>query len=534
MVARPRGPPLGFGLWHCSAHWNSCLLQICSRPLTSVGLNRPCRLAACRAAVCVTYWANRLQPLPAGAPNLFVTLNPIHPPAGERSGLSEQLLLVSLPSGMDLHSLLLRLPLPQARGSLFWGLRTGRQVVALQFVRTRCPAEPSVPLQHISSVVPHAARAALTRPCRSGQGVPPPHAGPPRVQLCLGQGAARAAGRAGAPNWEKPLFLVGQPSSWGVAPLDLRSALLFCLRALRRSLGSQRHCCSPTACHPPSPSPSPSPSPGHPQGQGGVYLAGAWCGYGFHEDGIRSAVEVVKAMGERPPAWRTPRHAPLRLPCCADHAQAAAPPECASPAFSAVPAGWQCEESPHHHPPHPHAHTHAHARTTATTTICFPSVEEACREPVSAMLVFLGAELGTPCAARAGGDIPWVPRSVSPKIPLLDRAAIALFDKFARAAIRTGRLRLILPSGEELVYGDASKTAAPVPKGRLFARWGQRASGIRGSRRWSVAAAGTTFMILSCLPTCMHACTHAGAMQAAVLRCRVAFLQARSGGVGPR
>jgi len=33
--------------------------------------------------VCVTYWANRLQPLPPGAPNLFVTLNPIHPPAGE-------------------------------------------------------------------------------------------------------------------------------------------------------------------------------------------------------------------------------------------------------------------------------------------------------------------------------------------------------------------------------------------------------------------------------------------------------------------
>jgi predicted NAD/FAD-binding protein len=32
--------------------------------------------------VCVSYWANRLQPLPADAPNLFVTLNPIHPPAG--------------------------------------------------------------------------------------------------------------------------------------------------------------------------------------------------------------------------------------------------------------------------------------------------------------------------------------------------------------------------------------------------------------------------------------------------------------------
>ncbi|GLC46603.1 hypothetical protein PLESTB_001222700 [Pleodorina starrii] len=32
------------------------------------------------AAVCVTYWANRLQEFPPGAPNLFVTLNPPQPP----------------------------------------------------------------------------------------------------------------------------------------------------------------------------------------------------------------------------------------------------------------------------------------------------------------------------------------------------------------------------------------------------------------------------------------------------------------------
>lgn len=34
------------------------------------------------------------------------------------------------------------------------------------------------------------------------------------------------------------------------------------------------------------------------QGEGGVYFAGAWCGYGFHEDGIRAAVTAVEAMGE--------------------------------------------------------------------------------------------------------------------------------------------------------------------------------------------------------------------------------------------
>ena len=54
---------------------------------------------------------------------------------------------------------------------------------------------------------------------------------------------------------------------------------------------------------------------------------------------------------------------------------------------------------------------------------------------------------------------------MSPKIPWLDRAALALFDKFARSAIKTGRLRFVLPNGEELCYGDAGATAAPVPKG---------------------------------------------------------------------
>lgn len=37
----------------------------------------------CSKAVCCTYWANRLQTFPAGAPNLFVTLNPTHTPAPE-------------------------------------------------------------------------------------------------------------------------------------------------------------------------------------------------------------------------------------------------------------------------------------------------------------------------------------------------------------------------------------------------------------------------------------------------------------------
>ena len=109
------------------------------------------------------------------------------------------------------------------------------------------------------------------------------------------------------------------------------------------------------------------------QGAGGLYLAGAWCGYGFHEDGIASAVQAVQAM-------------------------------------------------------------------------------------------------------PGGCTIPWVPRSVSPKIGWLDRAAIAAFDRFARAAITTGRLRFVLPSGAELCYGSAASTAAPVPTGErsVASVWGPR------------------------------------------------------------
>jgi cyclopropane-fatty-acyl-phospholipid synthase len=96
------------------------------------------------------------------------------------------------------------------------------------------------------------------------------------------------------------------------------------------------------------------------QGRGGLYLAGAWCGYGFHEDGINSAIAAVKAMG---------------------------------------------------------------------------------------------------------AAVPWVPRATSPKIGWLDSAACSLFNRFARAAITRGRLRIVLPNGAELVYGSlpsAPSAAAEV------------------------------------------------------------------------
>ena len=41
------------------------------------------------------------------------------------------------------------------------------------------------------------------------------------------------------------------------------------------------------------------------QGKGGLYFCGAWCGYGFHEDGIKSSIEVLHCLGGKIP-W-TPK-----------------------------------------------------------------------------------------------------------------------------------------------------------------------------------------------------------------------------------
>ena len=51
------------------------------------------------------------------------------------------------------------------------------------------------------------------------------------------------------------------------------------------------------------------------QGAGGVWFAGAWCGYGFHEDGITSAVAVVRKLCGSSASTRSP----LALWLCAKY-----------------------------------------------------------------------------------------------------------------------------------------------------------------------------------------------------------------------
>lgn len=80
------------------------------------------------------------------------------------------------------------------------------------------------------------------------------------------------------------------------------------------------------------------------------------------------------------------------------------------------------------------------------------------------------AEPLPPPLPPAGGSIPWVPRAVCPKVGWLDSAAMRAFDAFAGAAITVGRLRFVLPNGDELVYGTPAPPLGGAPRCAML-RW---------------------------------------------------------------
>jgi hypothetical protein len=52
------------------------------------------------------------------------------------------------------------------------------------------------------------------------------------------------------------------------------------------------------------------------------------------------------------------------------------------------------------------------------------------------------------------------------QVSWLGSLALHVFDRFARAAISVGHLRIVLPNGAELSYGDPSTAQPPVASGR--------------------------------------------------------------------
>jgi len=83
-----------------------------------------------------------------------------------------------------------------------------------------------------------------------------------------------------------------------------------------------------------------------------------------------------------------------------------------------------------------------------------------------------GLKAGMAAAVALGASIPWKARATCPKISLTDSFFMGTFDKFARMAISMGSLRLILPNGEERLYGSQQPPpAVPGAAWPLHALW---------------------------------------------------------------
>jgi len=67
-----------------------------------------------------------------------------------------------------------------------------------------------------------------------------------------------------------------------------------------------------------------------------------------------------------------------------------------------------------------------------------------------------GLKVSVAIAERLDCTIPWCPRSLDPKIGILERFWMKTFDYYMASSISKGCIRFVLPNGEELRYGQKS------------------------------------------------------------------------------
>ena len=75
--------------------------------------------------------------------------------------------------------------------------------------------------------------------------------------------------------------------------------------------------------------------------------------------------------------------------------------------------------------------------------------------------ICIGIKAAVDVVKGLGGTIPWVPRPTSPYMTMSTRFVNASVHKMAGSAIKKGSLRLIMPNGTEVVYGNQSDCAPP-------------------------------------------------------------------------